>query len=126
MRDDELAVRGLGKNTRLLKVQAIAVSCGFAAVAGVLYAGYVSYLHPSAASLEESILMLAMVLVGGLGNFRGPIIGAAVLIGLPEILRFAELPDAQAAQLRLIIYGTLLVLFVHFRPAGLAGNYRMD
>ncbi len=126
MRDDELATRGIGKNTRLLKVQAIAISCGFAAVAGGLYAGYVGYIHPTLASLDESILVLAMVLVGGLGNFRGPLAGAALLIALPEILRFAQLPDTQAAPMRLMIYGTLLVLFVHFRPAGLAGTYRMD
>ena len=126
MREDELAARGLGKNTRLLKVQALAFSCGFAAIAGALYAGYVNYLDPSSASLDESILMLSMVLVGGLGNFRGPILGAALLIALPELLRFADLPDAQAANLRLMIYGILLVLFMHFRPAGIAGVYRME
>lgn len=126
MREDELAARGLGKNTRLLKVQVFAFSCAFAAIAGALYAGYVSYLDPSSASLDESILMLSMVLVGGLGNFRGPIVGAAVLIALPEILRLVAYSDAQAAQLRLLIYGLLLVLLVHFRPAGIAGNNRMD
>lgn len=126
MREDELAARGLGKNTRLLKVQALAFACGFAAIAGALYAGYVNYLDPSSASLDESILMLSMVLVGGLGNFRGPILGAALLIALPELLRFADLPDAQAANLRLMIYGILLVLFMHFRPAGIAGVYRME
>lgn len=126
LRDDELVIRGLGKNARLLKLQAIAFSCAFAAISGVLYAGYVSYVHPTLAALDESILMLAMVLVGGLGNFRGPIIGAASLIGLPELLRFAELPDAQAAQLRLMIYGASLIVLMHLRPSGLAGSYRLD
>jgi branched-chain amino acid transport system permease protein len=126
MREDELAARGLGKNTRLAKVQAFAIAGGLAAIAGALYAAHVRYLDPSSASLDESILMLSMVLVGGLGNFRGPALGAAILILLPEVLRFLQLPDAQAANLRLLIYGLLLVVMVHVRPQGLAGEYRMQ
>lgn len=126
MREDELAARSLGKNTRLLKVQALAISCGLVAVAGVLYASHVSYLDPSSASLEEGILMLSMVLVGGVGNFRGPIIGALILIALPEVLRFLHLPDAQAANIRVAIYGLLLVLMMHFRPQGVSGEYRLN
>lgn len=126
MREDELAARGLGKNTRLAKVQAFAISCGMVAIAGALYAGHVRYIDPSSASLDESILMLSMVIVGGLGNFRGPVVGAAVLILLPEALRFLALPDAQAANLRMLIYGLLLVLMMHFRPQGIAGKYRME
>lgn len=125
MREDELAARGLGKNTRLLKVQALAIASGLVAVAGALYASYVSYLDPSSASLDESILMLSMVIVGGVGNFRGPVIGALILIALPEMLRFLDLPDALAANLRLGIYGLLLVLIMHFRPQGIAGEYRL-
>jgi branched-chain amino acid transport system permease protein len=116
MSDYELAARGLGKNTRLAKVQALAFSCGLAAVAGALYAAHIRYLDPSAASLDESILMLSMVIVGRLGNFRDPIVGAAVLLLLPELLLFLHLPGALAADLRLLIYGLLLVLMMHFRP----------
>ena len=126
MRDDEFAARSLGKNTRLLKVQALAIASGLVAVAGALYAAYVSYLDPSSASLDESILMLSMVVVGGAGNFRGPVIGALILIALPELLRFFNLPDAQAANLRLAIYGLLLVLMMHFRPQGISGEYRLN
>lgn len=126
LRDDELAARSLGKNTRKAKLEAFAFACGFAAVAGALYAGYVGYVDPSSASLDESILMLCMVLVGGVGNFKGPLVGAAVLIALPEILRFAQFPDSIAANLRLLIYGLLLVLMAHFRPRGLAGEYRFQ
>jgi branched-chain amino acid transport system permease protein len=125
MRDDELAARGLGKNTRLLKVQAFAISSALVAIAGSLYAAQVRYIDPSAASLDESILMLSMVIVGGMGNFRGPVVGAGILVLLPEALRFLEFPEAQAANLRLLIYGLLLVLFMHLRPQGIAGNYRM-
>jgi branched-chain amino acid transport system permease protein len=126
MREDELAARGLGKNTRLAKVQAIALASSVAAVAGSLYAGHVRFLDPSSASLNESILFLSMVLVGGAGNFRGPLIGAFVLVSLPEVLRLLALPAAQAANLRLLVYGLLLILFVHFRPQGIAGEYRVE
>lgn len=126
MREDELAARGLGKNTRLLKVQALAISCGLVAVAGAIYASYIGYLDPSSASLNEGILMLSMVLVGGVGNFRGPIVGALFLVTLPELLRFLHLPDVQAANLRLAIYGMLLVLMMHFRPQGISGEYRLS
>lgn len=125
-REDELAARGLGKNTRLAKVQAFAISSALVAIAGALYAAHVRYLDPSSASLDEGILMLSMVIVGGLGNFRGPVVGAAILIGLPELLRVLALPEAQAANLRLAAYGALLVALMHFRPQGVAGRYRLD
>lgn len=126
MRDDELATRGLGKNTRLVKVQAFAVSCGMVAIAGAIYAAYQTYIDPSAASLDRSILMLCMVIVGGVGNFWGPLVGATVLVAMPEILRFILIPDAIAANLRLLIYGLLLVVMMHVRPQGLAGDYRIN
>ena len=70
--------------------------------------------------------MLSMVIVGGTGNVRGPIIGAAVLIAIPEILRFLAFPDAIAANMRLLVYGLLLILMMHLRPQGLAGKYRFE
>ena len=126
LRDDELALRGLGKNVRLVKAQAFAISCGMAAVGGVIYASYVSYIDPSAASLDESILLLSMVCVGGMGNFRGPVVGAVVLLLLPELLRLTPMPQAAAANVRLLVYGLLMVVMVHFRPQGIAGEYRIE
>ena len=126
MRDDELVLRGLGKNTRFLKVQAFIVSCVIAASAGCLYAAYVGFIDPTLASLDSSILLISMVLVGGLGNFRGPFVGAAILLAIPEMLRSAGVPPLIAPQLRLLAYGLSLVLMMHFRPQGLAGIYRSD
>lgn len=126
VRDDELAAKGVGKNTRIIKLQVVAIGSGLSAIGGALYAGHVRYLDPSSASLGESILMLSMVIVGGLGNFRGPIVGAALLILLPEVLRLVALPDAIAANMRLLIYGLLLVILMRFRPQGIAGDYRLE
>lgn len=126
VRDDELALRGLGKNARLAKVEALAFAGAIAAIAGVIYCSYVSYIDPSSASLDDSILMIAMVIVGGLGNFQGPLLGAFVLLAIPEALRFLHLPDALAANLRLMAYGMLLLVMIHVRPQGLAGKYRLE
>jgi len=126
LRDDELALRSLGKNVRLLKLQTFAISCGMAAVGGVIYASYVTYIDPSAASLDESILLLCMLCVGGMGNFRGPVVGAALLLILPELLRLTPMPSSVAANVRLLAYGVLLLAMVHFRPQGIAGEYRME
>ena len=126
MRDDELAARGLGKYVRLAKVQAIAIACAMASFAGVLYASYISFIDPATASLTDSLLLLTMIIIGGVGNtFRGPLVGAFVLLAIPEALRFMDLPDQLAAELRLLIFGTLLIGMMHLRPQGLAGNYRL-
>jgi branched-chain amino acid transport system permease protein len=125
-RDDELALRNLGRDVFRARAQAVAIACALVAIAGALYASHVRYLDPSSASLDEGILMLSMVIVGGLGNFRGPLVGAATLIALPELLRLLQLPDSAAAALRLAVYGLLLVALMHWRPKGLAGTYRIE
>jgi branched-chain amino acid transport system permease protein len=127
LRDDEVAARAIGKNTRLAKVQACAIAGGCASLAGSLYAAHVQFIDPSSASLDESISMLTMVIVGGLGSFRGSVVGAMVVVLLPELIRLIpDLPDAVAANLRLVIYGALLVAMMHWRPQGLAGVYRIN
>lgn len=124
IRDDELAARSIGIPVNLLKLQTFALASAMVGIAGGLYASYVSYIDPTSFSLNESILMLSMVIIGGTGNVRGPLTGAAVLILLPEALRFLQLPDAVAANVRLLAYGLLLVIMMHLRPQGLAGTYR--
>lgn len=137
MRDDELATRGLGKNVKIIKMQVFAIACGMAAISGSLYAAYVRYVDPSTGSIDHSILMLCMVIVGGLGNFRGPFVGAIVLLAIPELLRyipkllqylsvFINIPDTTAAEIRLMVYGLLLILIIHLRPQGIAGTYRIE
>lgn len=123
-RDDELRAIGLGESVQLLRIQAFAISSALVAIAGALYAAHVRYVDPTSGSLDESMLMLSMVIVGGIGNFRGPIVGAAILVLLPELLRTLSFPDSIAANLRLLTYGLLLIVMMHFRPQGLAGDFR--
>jgi branched-chain amino acid transport system permease protein len=104
-------------------VTAFAVSAALAASAGSLYAHYITYIDPTSFTVMESILVISMVIIGGAGSKWGPVIGAVVLVTLPEALRFIGLPSSVAANLRQIFYGTLLVIMMMFRPRGLVGRY---
>jgi branched-chain amino acid transport system permease protein len=122
IREDEVFAQTLGKNTVAFKVKAFAVSAALAAAAGSLYAHFAGYIDPSSFTVMESVLVISMVIVGGAGSRWGPLIGAAVLVTLPEALRFVGLPAATAANLRQLLYGALLVAMMLARPAGLAGH----
>lgn len=123
IREDEVFAESLGKNTLKFKVIAFAVSAALAASAGSLYAHYITYIDPTSFTVMESILVISMVIIGGAGSPWGPLIGAVVLVTLPEALRFIGLPSAVAANLRQIFYGTLLVVMMMVRPRGLVGRY---
>ncbi len=127
MRDDELATRSLGKDVRLLKVQALALACAMAAMAGGMYASYVSFIDPSSGSLSESILFLSMIIVGGRRQQFPRTAGRHTpAVADPEGLRFLALPDTLAVDLRLFLYGVLLIVLMHIRPQGIAGDFKLD
>lgn len=126
IREDEVFAQSLGKNSVLFKVMVFAVSAALAASAGSLYAHYVSYIDPTSFTVMESILVISMVIVGGATSRWSPLIGAAVLVTLPEVLRFVGLPNSVAANVRQIIYGALLVTMMMVRPRGLAGERRSE
>jgi branched-chain amino acid transport system permease protein len=124
IREDELATMSLGKNVIRFKVTAFAISAAFAAVAGSLFAGYMRFVDPTSFMLSESVFILSIIIIGGAGNFLGPILGTLLMIILPEALRFLAIPDSVAANIRQIIYGALIVLIMRYRPSGLFGEYR--
>jgi len=124
-RDDEIWMRVLGKRPTYYKFISISISIFFATIAGSLYATYMSYIDPSSFTLDESILILTIILVGGTGNIIGPISGAIIYVLLPEILRFLSLPDSMAANMRMIIYALILILIVRFKPNGLFGKFEI-
>lgn len=119
----EVFAQAVGKNTLRFKVTAFAVSAVLAALAGSLYAHYVTYIDPTSFTVTESILVLSMVIIGGAGSLWGPMVGAIVLVMLPEALRFLGLPSSVAANLRQIVYGVLLVVMIMIRPGELMGRY---
>lgn len=97
-----------------------------ASVAGNLYAHYITFIDPTSFTILESILVISMVIIGGAGSLRGPVLGAVVLVILPGALRFIGLPSAVAANLRQIFYGSLLVLMMLYRPQGLVGEFNLQ
>ncbi|MEP7366401.1 MAG: branched-chain amino acid ABC transporter permease [Acidobacteriota bacterium] len=123
IREDEVLAKSLGKNTLRFKMTAFAASAGLAALAGSLYAHYITFIEPTSFAVGESILVVSMVVIGGAGSRWGPLIGALVLVTLPEVLRFSGVPSNVAANVRQIFYGALLVIMMMVRPRGLVGRY---
>lgn len=126
VRDDETAAAALGKNVPRVKTTAFALSAGFAAVPGALFAGYMRYIDPTSFTLMEAIFILSIVVIGGAGSLAGPVVGAAFMVLLPEALRFLQMPDAVAANMRQIIYGLLLIVLMRVRPQGFLGEYDFE
>jgi len=119
IRENEVAASALGKNVVYFKVAVVMFAGAIAAVAGSLYAHYITFINPDSFTLLESIFIFCIVIVGGLGNFGGSIAAAALLIALPEGLRFLNVPDSVAGPSRHLLYGALLVFCMRFRPQGL-------
>ena len=122
IRADETMVESMGRNTVMLKSWAFFLSAAVAGLAGVIYASYVSYIDPTSFTLDESIFIISALFIGGIGNTKGPVLGALFVVLLPELLRFVGLPDSVAANLRQIIYGLALILVMYYRPQGLWGK----
>ena len=119
IREDEIAASAMGIPVVQMKLIAFMLSATFAALAGLLYVAYIGFLDPSACRFEESALVLAMVILGGLGNIPGSLLGSALLYLIPALLRdqFPALADY-----RLLLFGVLMVIMMLYRPQGLLGN----
>jgi len=123
IREDETLAAAAGKNVASFKIWVFVLSAGLAAIPGVLHAHYISFIDPSSFTIMESVFVISIVVVGGAGSITGPLVGAAVLVVLPELLRFVGLPTSVAANVRQIIYGAALAGFMLLRPQGLVGRY---
>jgi len=123
IREDEVFAQSLGKNITRYKLQVFVIGGALAAAAGALYAHYISFIDPTSFTVQESVFMLAIVIVGGSGSLAGSVAGAAFLVSLPEALRFLGLPSSVAANVRQMLYGALLVICMMFRPQGLLGGF---
>ena len=125
IREDEVFVTAAGKDVTSFKVKTFMVSAALAAIGGVLYATYITYIDPTSFTVMESIFIISIVIIGGSGSLKGPVVGSIVLVALPEILRFVGLPNSIAANVRQILYGALLVIFMMWRPQGFVGEYKL-
>jgi branched-chain amino acid transport system permease protein len=114
IRENEMRAEALGVSLRNYKLMAFAIGAGYAGIGGALFAPLLGYIDPSAFWIERSIQFLMMVVIGGLGRFEGPFIGAIVVVVLPELLRASE-------GLYLIIFSLSIILMMLFMPKGLIG-----
>jgi branched-chain amino acid transport system permease protein len=122
IRDDETAAATFGKNVAVIKTVAVVVSSALAAVAGSLYAFYVSFINVESFGLETSIQVMAMVIIGGTATLIGPVIGSVLILLLPAALSYLpSLPTTEIGSIQQIAYGVAMVLLMIYRPGGLWG-----
>ena len=100
IREDEIASAALGKDTIKHKLLVFIIGAFFAGIAGSLYAHYITFIDPSSFTVKESITILLMVIFGGMGSISGSVVGAIILVVLPELLRFLGMPSSIAAPMR--------------------------
>jgi branched-chain amino acid transport system permease protein len=124
IRDDEIAAQAMGKHVVRVKITVAVMSSALGATAGSLYAHYITYVNPSSFNLSESIFITSLVILGGTERLTGPLVGAFILLAVPEALKFLAIPDTVAAPMRQILYGGLLIVFMFVRPEGILGRKR--
>jgi branched-chain amino acid transport system permease protein len=115
IRENELAAEAMGVHTTRYKIQAFVLAAFYAGIAGSFYAHFVKYISPDSFYIYESFILLAMLAFGGQGNLIGPVVGAAVLIIIPEIFRFLQ-------EYRMLVYGGVLITMMLVRRQGLLGG----
>lgn len=115
IREDDIGAAATGINTTRYKLYAVAFGASWAGLAGALFASKMQFVSPESFTFMESVLILSMVILGGLGNMAGVVMGALVLVALPEVLR-------EVQSFRMITLGAGLVAIMIFRPHGLLGK----
>ena len=120
--EDELYTGSLGKNVAQAKVVSFVISGMLASISGVLYAHYISYIDPTSFTLDESIFILSIVIIGGMRNLRGIFFAAVFLVLLPEALRFIGFSSSVAANIRQIVYGVALIVVIFANSSKFQGT----
>lgn len=127
IREDEVAANSMGIDVVRMKLLAFAISAGFGSVGGLLFILYTGYINPAAAAFEQSVMILAMVVLGGLGSIYGVLLGATLLFLIPEFLRDSQTIQSLSpnfSDYRLLIFGVIMVAMMLLRPQGLLGSER--
>ena len=126
IREDEIAAKAMGINTRNMKLLAFGMGATFGGVSGVMFAAFQGFISPESFSLMESIMIVAMVVLGGIGHLPGVILGAVLLSALPEVLRYVAGPlqamtdgRLDAAILRQLLIALAMIIVMLMRPRGL-------
>ncbi|MBX3632255.1 MAG: ABC transporter ATP-binding protein [Acidovorax sp. SCN 68-22] len=126
IREDEIAAKAMGINTRNMKLLAFGMGASFGGVSGVMFAAFQGFVSPESFSLMESVMIVAMVVLGGIGHIPGVILGAVLLSALPEVLRYVAGPlqamtdgRLDSAILRQLLIALAMIIVMLLRPRGL-------
>ena len=128
IREDEIAAEAMGIHTRNMKLLAFALGASFGGVSGAMFAAFQGFVSPESFGLNESIVVLAMVVLGGMGHIPGVILGAVLLSAFPEVLRYTMVPLqhylfgkvwVEAEIIRSLVYGLAMIIIMLYRPHGL-------
>jgi branched-chain amino acid transport system permease protein len=126
IREDEIAAKAMGLNTRNLKLMAFGMGATFGGISGAMFAGFQGFISPESFSLMESVMIVAMVVLGGLGHLPGVVLGAVLLSALPEVLRYVAGPlqsmtdgRLDAAILRQLLIALAMIVIMLMKPRGL-------
>ncbi len=128
IREDEVAAKAMGINTRNVKLLAFAMGASFGGVSGAMFSSFQGFVSPESFILMESIVIVSMVVLGGMGHVPGVILGAVLLYAIPEVLRYAARPLQEAIfgteivapeALRMLLFGLAMVVIMLYRPSGL-------
>ncbi|MCW2704056.1 MAG: branched-chain amino acid transporter ATP-binding protein/permease [Blastococcus sp.] len=122
LREDEIAARSLGKPTANLKIKAFVISSALAGVAGSLFAVQIRFISPAEFALDRSIEVLSLAIIGGLATLIGPFVGAAVIVLIPELLGYLDLPNTLVGAVNAFLFSGMVLVFLRFRPQGLVGR----
>jgi branched-chain amino acid transport system permease protein len=126
IREDETAAKAMGINTRNMKLMAFAMGATFGGVSGAMFAAFQGFISPESFSLMESIMIVAMVVLGGIGHLPGVVLGAVLLASLPEMLRYVAGPlqamtdgRLDSSILRQLLIALAMIIIMLLRPRGL-------
>jgi len=122
IREDELAAELTGINVARIKAIAFVISGMFGALAGDLYVHWIGFITPEQFTFWESVLLVSMIVLGGMGNIVGVLLGTVLLVGVPELLR-ATL-GTRFVDYRMLLFGAVMIVVIIFRPQGLLPSKR--
>ncbi len=124
-REEEDVARMFGYRTTMYFFILTIVTALIAAIAGVVYAGVITYIDPNIFTLNESLLVLEAVIIGGVASTRGAFIGTALVFSIPEILQSFGFPQEIASIVRTLVFGVVLVMLIRFNPKGIVGTFQL-
>ncbi|MDP2661372.1 MAG: ATP-binding cassette domain-containing protein, partial [Dehalococcoidia bacterium] len=119
LRDDDLLAQSFGKDVLRQRLVSLALGSGLAGVAGGVYARFVGYIDPSTFDISQSLSIITILVVGGLGNLWGALGGSILLVTVPQVLRFTPVTSQAVANIQLLLFGVLLIVVLRLRPEGL-------